>query len=174
MCAGYHLTSACEKLLSKRAYNKEKIDEKLIKCVNCNGGHTAGYLKCPYRLDILSRRQPKKTNFIDAPVPPVNIWNRRAIQPLPTPTPTTMNPKSTPLRDNRPMTSPSAVLNQPISPFQRPQVNSTDNSSHLESDKFNAQEIGSIFSHIIRVIDQCKSKSEQLQVMMQIITQYYI
>lgn len=170
VCAGHHLTSVCEFLLTKRANKKNQLDEKLLKCANCGGEHTAGYLKCPYRLEILARKQPKKTKFIPAPKPTTNAWvkdfappTQPPIQPVPM---TTTMPTTLPM--------PSFINTS----FQRPQVDPNSNSSNINnnsnSSKFNAQEIGAIFSHIIKVIDQCHTKSEQLQVMMQIITQYYI
>lgn len=163
VCAESHRTAVCPLLLAKRAAGKEFIDRRLLKCAHCGQQHTAGYTKCTEREKFIKNRDRFQTKsqkkFTNAPLPSSNPWtnltassnthNQPARAFIPAPQPPTMQFTNNSFR-------------QPIEP-------SADQVNH---NKFSGQEIASIFHNIIDIIDQCQSRSEQMKLMINVITQY--
>ena len=163
VCAGAHLTTNCELILQKRADNKEKIATHFLKCYHCGDHHTAGYRYCPSRLDHnerkakFQRRRPI-IHYTDAPLPERYPWTNAKIPPAPTP----VTAPATPLRTTQPHRQ------HPLQPRESP------SNLQVPQDKFSAKEIAAIFAHIINCVDKCKTKSEQLQTIINVVAEYYI
>lgn len=164
ICAGHHLTMNCELLALKRANNKTFIDTDLLNCVHCQGKHTAGFMGCQKRINYSSKRQSqnqqKRVEYVDAPAPRKSPWN---IQHLPQP-------------QIQPSPKQQQVFSYVNNSFKQPQPASDDqnniNCSNNQG-KFTAKEIASIFSHVINCVEKCRTKSEQLQTIVNVISEYY-
>lgn len=170
VCGGYHLTLNCDLLAEKRAQNKSKIDPRLLKCVHCNGQHTAGYTECKERQKFITARNKRNQRWTNAPAPASNPWQSRPQQHLPI--------QSNNLQSNNQQVIPS----MPIMPLnfvnnsfqQQPPHQPLPTQNNSDSEKFTAQEIASIFNHILDCVDKCTNKRDQLRILTTVVAQYYI
>lgn len=145
VCSGAHTTANCEHILNKRAYNREKIAVELLRCPNCGGKHTRGYKKCEGRIEYINRRQRNRTTYTPAPLPP---------------------PESIPW--NFPELRGSKKQTNRIPPTgNHNQYNSDD------STKFSPPEVFKIFNKILNCIENCNTKTEQMQVMLDIMQEFF-
>lgn len=184
VCAGHHSTSNCELIQKRREEKKERIDDRHLKCPNCGGNHTAKFARCPRRMEYIENRRPPpsppRRTFADAPAPQMNAWNYPELQQRVnrnTQSPIN-NSFQLPNHLNQSVPNQNRNLQPPINnSFQTPthlnQSTPTQNPNN-NPEKFNAKQIMEIFNRVITCIDKCNSKSEQLQVMMEIISNYYI
>lgn len=163
VCAQPHRTVNCELLLAKRAAGKSTIDKSLLKCAHCGGQHTAGYTKCTERAKFIQHRDRHQTKaqktYTNAPLPANNAWTSRH----------TTSTRYQPAHAYTSAPQPPPTIQFTNNSFRQPIDSSADQVNH---NKFNGQEIASIFHNIIDIIDECKSRSEQMKLMINIITQY--
>lgn len=169
VCGGYHLTYNCELLAEKRAQNKTKIDPRLLKCVHCNKNHTSGYTECEQRLEFIKARDKRNRRWINAPAPASNPWQSRQHHP--------------PIQSNNLQSNNQQVIPpMPIIPLnfvnnsfkQQPPQQPLPTHNNTDSEKFTAQEIASIFNHILDCVDKCTNKRDQLRILTNVVAQYYI
>lgn len=161
VCAGPHTTKNCKHLIRKRTKNETSIPDKHIQCARCGEKtHTAYSSACPKLKSFLDnaaiRRATKeqRTRFINAPAPTQNHWDN---------TNQLLQNKTV----NRQRHFPP--INQNVNPSYE---SNTTNSSG--SDTFTPKQISEIFNHIINCVANCRSKQEQLSVVVKVITEYYI
>lgn len=92
LCAKQHKVEDCPHMIEKLAKNFKSVPEHLLRCINCQGNHTAIYQNCPARIKFLSKKQSteaprgipaKPQQYIAAPPPPSNSWQHN---PAPPPT----------------------------------------------------------------------------------------
>lgn len=163
VCGGFHLTSNCELLAEKRAQNKIKIDQSLLRCVHCNGNHTAGYTECTERLKFITARNNRNQRWTNAPAPTSNPWHNRPQQ-----------QHSSRIQNNTQQVIPPMPLNFVNNSFQQQPQQPQPSQNNPDSDKFSAQEIATIFNHILDCVDKCNNKRDQLRVLTNVVAQYYI
>lgn len=161
VCAGYHPTYNCEHILGKRAANKTSIDNNLLKCANCQGPHTASYLNCPLRRKYIENKKSNMArlsnppqNYVPAPPPEKNFWN--------TPQFTTSHRSAA---NNSAPSSPATQQRHSEQPHS-----ASDNNQN----RFNPKQIMEIVTRVINCIEKAATKAEQLNIVMEIITSYYI
>lgn len=149
-CAGKHKTTECPHV------DKEtnKIPEEKVRCINCARAklpdvyHTANYTKCPFRLELIQKRD-ERLNKIKQ--------NERYV---------TLNKNSL---TKLPRLPTSSSLTQPnISFSDTLKTNKNDTHGVL----FSPTQLFQIFNDIIQISSQCHSKSEQIQALVQIYTKY--
>lgn len=167
VCGGYHLTINCELLAEKRAQNKRKFDKRLLKCVHCNGNNTAGYTECTERLKFIKARNNRNQRWTNAPAPTSNPLQTRPQQQNPSRIQTNIQQVIPPM--------PIMPLNFVNNSFkQQPPQPPLPTHNNTDSEKFKAQEIASIFNHILDCVDKCTNKTDQLRILTNVVAQYYI
>lgn len=190
-CSGPHPSSQCPLLLAKRSAGFDKIDTRLLKCPNCGEHHTAKSQLCQKKKEYMNNmhrettRRPRAT-FIDAATPKLNMWKQHEQFPelgpqyrrpprrlITSELSTNYNRQSNskPHSNNHNNMAPSSSANND-NPLQF--NNNSFDSNYNASDKYNPKQIFTIFKKVIECIEICQTKKQQIDTMMDILTEYYI
>lgn len=160
VCAEPHPTSECPLLVEKRAQNKARIDEALLKCINCGGHHTASYKECEYLQRVkpqIKRSRLWAQNYsTNTPTEPQYIQSPPDLQ------------RDFPALQRPHWQAPSQQHHQ--QQHQPPQFNVNHGSDN--SNLFNIQEIQIIMRDIMTQLRNCKSKEDQFNVMFTLAAKY--
>lgn len=136
-------------------------------CVHCNGNHTAGYTECTERLKFIKARNNRNQRWTNAPAPTSNPLQTRPQQQNPSRIQTNIQQVIPPM--------PIMPLNFVNNSFkQQPPQPPLPTHNNTDSEKFTAQEIASIFNHILDCVDKCTNKRDQLRILTNVVAQYYI
>lgn len=87
LCAEDHKAETCPLMKQKQEVKADCIPQDCLKCVNCDGQHTAVFMNCPMRIKHLDKRrknpeapdqtaQQPKVSFIAADTPKQNYWEQ--------------------------------------------------------------------------------------------------
>lgn len=177
ICSGPHVIDNCPLIANKRKANATSIAEADLKCPHCSGKHTGRYLNCPARIQFMNdrlTRRPTSQKFVNAPAPTFNAWNY--------PTPQQSRPqhrnKISHVSNQAPRQSyrqsETNVFKNPHYALERNSEENVYQSTNNNSHKFNPSEIFSIFHKIIKCIEQCNTKQEQFETMIEIMSEHYL
>lgn len=116
-CSLDHATNDCPLLEQRKRMNAAAIDERLLKCPNCAGNHTAVFIECPSR----QKYNQKKRIVAPAPLPIYNTpkpiqGNKQkqytSMEQTTTPAPKTSNKKQQLLQQHRQQRPVPATTNE--------------------------------------------------------------
>lgn len=174
LCASNnHTINTCPLMLEKIAKNQNKIDDKLLKCPNCEGQHAATYRECPARIKVIEERQKSQFNRNASSTrkksPAINLNQFPPLQTRRSTTP------STPLRLEVPNAWNNSIITQPKSK-QVPSATKaipTPPSNNSFSKKFNNEQCLSMLNELFDSLQACNNQFEQAKVIFELGVKYF-
>lgn len=160
-CAEAHKSADCDKIDA----TTKKVPDKLLKCCNCNGNHTASSRICPERLKLIKKRdemisQRATTETRTKYVRQFNNYNTNFPSFL-------RNSTAHENNVNKPSTSYSTAVRMPVATEIPGWQNSPNN-------LLKPSQLMQIFREIVNICTTCKSKHEQLTALSTIVEKYVL